>query len=83
MTDEALLGYIETHSETELALTSGRDVKRLLTLAGENPDTYFGGRLEDRAFYNFYSEQAHPLVKRARENLTGQMKIWNDLDNPS
>lgn len=65
MDDEAFLGYVEIHSETERHLFSEGDVRRLLELAGAE-----GVRCEGSSVPGFVGLDqwaAKPLVKAARE----------------
>lgn len=66
-TDEFLLGYVELHSESELALFSLAHVNRLLRLAGDSRYP-----LKKPAFLRVDRWTAKPLVEAARERLKDQ-----------
>lgn len=63
--DESFLGYVETHSRTELALFHRDHVLRLLELAGREPPDHIG------AFVSVQADVADVLVSEARERLRG------------
>ena len=67
MNDQDFLSYLETHGETPRALTIGRDVNRLLALAG-HPDGYIEKVADDR-WFNLYTETSAPLIAMARARL--------------
>ncbi len=64
MDDEAFLGYVEIHSETERHLFSLEHVRRLLTLAGRDTSAFDCGY---PAFLGIDQWTAKPLVQAARE----------------
>lgn len=67
MNDQDFLDYLEIHGETPRALVIGRDVNRLLTLAG-HPDGYLE-KVEDDRWFNLYTEISAPLIAMARARL--------------
>ena len=67
MNDEKFLGYLETHGQTPRALTIGRDVNRLLMLAG-HPDGYIE-KVNDADWFHLPLEVSGPLIDMARSRL--------------
>jgi hypothetical protein len=69
MTDDEFLGYVLIHSETELHLFSGAQIKRLCELAGA-PVPSIG----DADWYGVEQWTAEPLVKKAYERMRAKEK---------
>lgn len=69
-TPEQLLGYLALHGETERALTRGEHINQLLELAG-HPEGYVKS-VDPERWFNFYTETSAPLIKLARERLSGK-----------
>ena len=67
MNDEKFLGYLETHGQTPRALTIGRDVNRLLMLAG-HPEGYIE-KDNDDDWSHLPLEVSGPLIDMARARL--------------
>lgn len=65
--DEDFLGYVEIHSQTERALYSGRDINRLLKLAGNPPG--FVKSVDEKGFYSLHEPEARPLIDAAKRLL--------------
>jgi hypothetical protein len=65
-TDEAFLGYVDIHCETDLALFHRNHVNRLLRLAGRS-------ELQDPhtpLFLHVYADVAKPLIEAAKERMS-------------
>lgn len=73
MDDEEFLRYVAAHSETERTLFSGEHLIRLRDLSGMFL-TAMGGIDPDK-FYPLHSENAMPLVRRARTKLASAADI--------
>ena len=67
MNDKEFLGYLETHGQTTRALTIGRDVNRLLMLAG-HPEGYIE-KVNDDDWFHLHLEVSGPLIDMARARL--------------
>jgi hypothetical protein len=67
-TDEALLDYVELHSQTERALFHVDHVNRLLELAGHP------GRFAGNGFTDLHYQDAKPLIEEARRRLAEQAR---------
>ena len=67
MNDKEFLGYLETHGQTPRALTIGRDVNRLLALAG-HPEGYIE-KVKDDDWFCLPLEASEPLIDMARARL--------------
>lgn len=69
-TDEELIGYIETHSKTELGLTHSDHIKRLMKLAGHSDElleiSYPTG---SNRFFNIAYVDVKDVIAEARENI--------------
>ncbi len=63
--DEELVGYIESHSHTELALVANAHVKRLLDLAGLEMPSH----LEQRAFIGCHYHDIKEILADARATI--------------
>ena len=79
MADEQLIGYCEIHCETERALFKGRDINRMLELAG-HPKGFIQSVPEDH-FFSVHDEMKE-LCKLARVNLrrSGIRLVVNNED---
>jgi len=69
MTDEQLIGYCEIHCETQRALFNGKQVKRMLALAGElNAIEGTGLQVGDDDWFSI-KWGMRELCEKARKNL--------------
>lgn len=64
--DLRFLLYCSLHSQTDLALFSVGDCRRLFALAGEN---FPYSRLPDSAFRTMYPDLVQPLITRAQNKI--------------
>ena len=71
MDNSAFISYCETHAESERALFSGKDVKRIYKLAG-SPEKYGNPQEVERISDDFFmslKRTMKELCLLARENL--------------
>lgn len=72
MNDEQLIGYCEIHCETPRALFNGKQVKRMLALAGElNAIEEAELQLDDDDWLSIKGDMRE-LCEKARKNLKGE-----------